>query len=513
MNDKGHAWFLGWIAFLLLVPGAFFGLPAGKLVVGATRILQGEVPYRDFWTMYAPGSLYLTAGLFSLLGRELFVQGLAACALAAAASSALFLLLRDAGVERRIATLCALVLALARWHTGIELSSYEPALLLALLAWRDVLARRHIRAGLLLGAAAVFKHDFAAYAAVGAALAVSLRRENPLPLLASALAVVLPAILLLAWRVGPEAWRDLVVFPATDFPLVRREPYPHFVPRPEALAAWVARPSGLAESRDAALAIGRYLVCFLPQVFFLAGLVVVARLRRNSPSALVLALALLPLYWMAAHVQQNTHVLTMAALSCIVFATAWSTRSLSRRGLAVAGTFHAIGLLVAPAVALAEMAREIPRAHVLEVPGAALVMVPEETHAAFRPIAAFVRQNVPAEEPIYVGLERHDATVISSPILYYLCDRRPAVRYHELHPGVTDREDVEAEMLGWIEGRRTRCLILWRFGWPKSRLDGIRDRSRAAVAGGGSDTLDLWIAGRFDRVASYGEYDVCWARP
>ena len=67
MNDKGRAWFLGLIAFLLLAPGAFYGLPSGKLVVGATRILQGEVPYRDFWTMYAPGSSYLTAGLFSSL--------------------------------------------------------------------------------------------------------------------------------------------------------------------------------------------------------------------------------------------------------------------------------------------------------------------------------------------------------------------------------------------------------------------------------------------------------------
>lgn len=513
MNDKGSAWFLGLVAFLLLAPGAFFGLPSGKLVVGATRILQGEVPYRDFWTMYAPGSYYLTAGLFSLLGRELVVQALASCALAAAASAVLFLLLRDAMVERRIASLCALVLALARWHTGLELSSYEPAFLLALLAWRDVLSRRLVRAGLLLGAAAVFKHDFAAYAAVGAALAVAVRRENPLPLLASSLVVVVPAILLLAWRAGPEAWRDLVVFPATDFPLVRGETYPHLVPRTQPLVAWVSHPSGVAEARDAALAIGRYITCFMPQVFVLAGLTVALRRGRKTPPALALALALLPLFWMAAHVQQNTHVLTMAALSAIVLATAWGTHSISRWALGVAGTFHALGLLVAPAVAFVQMARAIPRAHVLEVPGAALVMVPEETHAALRPIAAFVRQNVPADEPIYVGLERHDATVISSPILYYLCDRRPAVRYHELHPGVTDREDVQAEMLGWIEGRGARCAILWRFGWPKSRLDGIRDRSRRAVPGAGSATLDLWIAERFDRLVSYGEYDVCWMRP
>lgn len=512
MSDTRRAWFLGLAAFLLLAPGAFFDLPSGKLVVGATRILEGEIPYRDFWTMYAPGSLYLTAGLFSLFGPEILVQGLASCALTAAASSLLYLLLRDASVECRIASACALVLALARWHTGIELSSYEPAFLLAVLAWRDVLSGRLVRAGLLLGAAAVFKHDFAAYAAVGAALAIAVRRGNPLPMLASSLVLVVPAMLFLAWRAGPEAWRDLVVFPSTDFPLVRGEPYPHLVPPTRPLVAWVSHPGGIAETRGAVLAIGRYVGCFMPQVFFIVGLTVALRLGRKTPPALVLALALLPLFWMAAHVQQNTHVVTMAALSAMVFATAWSTHSLSRWALGVAGTFHAAGLLLAPTLAVVQMAREIPRARVLDVPGAALVMVPEETHAVMSPIAAFVREKVPPDEPIYVGLARHDATVISSPILYHLCDRRPALRYHELHPGITDREDVQVEMRNSIEERGARCAILWRFGWPRNRLDAIRDRHRRAVPGAGCEKLDAWIAERFGRLNSYGEFDVCWVR-
>jgi hypothetical protein len=510
MNDKRLAWLLGLVAFLLLAPGAFFGLPHGKIVVGAARILAGEVPYRDFWTMYAPGAHYLVAGLFALLGRELFVQALAACALAAAASSALFLLLRDAGASPRLAGLGAILLALARWHTGIELSGYEPALFLALLAWRDVLARRFVRAGLLLGIAAVFKHDFAAYAAVGAAMAIAIRRENPLPLLASALAIVAPGALLLAWRAGPDAWRDLVLFPATGFPAVRGEPYPHLVPRTEALAAWAAHPASPAEARGALLALGRFVACFAPELFLLAGLAIAIRRGRGTPPALVLALALLPLYWLAAHVQQNTHVLTMAALSMLVLAVAWSSRALPRWALGPAFAFHALGLLVGPAVALVETARGIPGAEVLEVPGAALVMVPRETHAVLRPLAAFVRQNVPTDEPIYVGLDRHDATVISSPILYYLCDRAPAVRYHELHPGVTDREEVQAEMLGWIEGRGTRCAILWRFGWPPERLDAIRDRNRRAVPGSGSTLLDEWLREHFAVAAVYGEQAIAW---
>jgi hypothetical protein len=44
------------VAFLLLAVGSFWGLPSGKAVAGALVILDGGVPYRDFWTMYAPAS-------------------------------------------------------------------------------------------------------------------------------------------------------------------------------------------------------------------------------------------------------------------------------------------------------------------------------------------------------------------------------------------------------------------------------------------------------------------------
>jgi hypothetical protein len=512
MSDKKTAWLVGIGAFLLLAPGAFFGLPEGKFVVGATRILSGEVPYRDFWTMYAPGSFYGTAALFAVFGHELFVQGLAACAVWAGAAAVFFLFLRDAGLGRRIAILCKLVFALARWKTGAELTSYEPAILLVLLAWRDVLSDRPLRAGLLFGAAALFKHDVAAYAAVGASLALLLERQSPLRLLSGSLAVVAPAAVIVAWQVGADAWHDLVVFPATDFPRVRAEPYPHLLPQIEPLAAWLARPSGLAEARAAALSVARWIECALPQLFFLAGCAAALRLRGRTPRAALLALAGMPLFWLAAHVQQNTHIHTLAALAMILFGLAWEARAVPRAVLGIAGAVYALGLLIAPAIGAASLAREFPRSRILGVPGASLVLVPDEPYEAFRPIAAFVRANVPEEEPIYVGLTRHDATVYSCPLLYFLCGRAPAVRYHELHPGVTDREDVQADMLGSIAGRGVRCVVLWQFGWPNERLDAIRERNRNAVPGAGSDLLDRWIAENFAEVAAYGEYHVLGLR-
>src|SRR4029434_508065 len=86
MNDKRLAWLLGLVAFLLLAHAAFFALPHGKIVVGAERILEGEIPYRDFWTMYAPGQFYLLALMFKIFGTHLLVEVIATSIVCAAAA-------------------------------------------------------------------------------------------------------------------------------------------------------------------------------------------------------------------------------------------------------------------------------------------------------------------------------------------------------------------------------------------------------------------------------------------
>ncbi|HEV2383037.1 MAG TPA: hypothetical protein VG206_24995 [Terriglobia bacterium] len=45
----------------------------GIILQGAERILRGQVPYRDFFSFYTPGSYYLTALLFKILGDSVLV--------------------------------------------------------------------------------------------------------------------------------------------------------------------------------------------------------------------------------------------------------------------------------------------------------------------------------------------------------------------------------------------------------------------------------------------------------
>lgn len=82
MWDNGTVRRDGLILLLLaLAAGAVFltywdvGLndDEGYLLGGVTRILDGQVPYRDFHHTYAPGRFYLIAALFRLAGEDLLV--------------------------------------------------------------------------------------------------------------------------------------------------------------------------------------------------------------------------------------------------------------------------------------------------------------------------------------------------------------------------------------------------------------------------------------------------------
>src|SRR5580704_15170186 len=39
----------------------------------AERVLHGQLPYRDFWTMYGPAQFYVLAAFFKVLGISVWV--------------------------------------------------------------------------------------------------------------------------------------------------------------------------------------------------------------------------------------------------------------------------------------------------------------------------------------------------------------------------------------------------------------------------------------------------------
>src|SRR5216683_394039 len=64
----------------------------GILLQGAQRILDGQVPYRDFFSFYTPGSFYFVAAVFKVFGDAFVVARMSLAITGAACSVVTYLL-------------------------------------------------------------------------------------------------------------------------------------------------------------------------------------------------------------------------------------------------------------------------------------------------------------------------------------------------------------------------------------------------------------------------------------
>ena len=103
-----------------------FEADEGIVLQGAERILRGEVPYRDFFTFYTPGSFYLVAFVLKLFGDTLIAARISLAVSGAACAIITFLLARRvcslgvalfAGVLATVAGSAYRFLVLHNWYS------------------------------------------------------------------------------------------------------------------------------------------------------------------------------------------------------------------------------------------------------------------------------------------------------------------------------------------------------------------------------------------------------------
>ena len=178
----------------------------GYLLGGVTRILDGQVPYRDFHHTYGPGRFYLVAFLFRLFGENLLVVRALWVALRVLIVGLAFVAGRRF-LSRPAAVAAALFFLAAPgpWH-----KSFFPLFLLANFLFLARLGRGTGRdaaaAGFVAGGTFLFRQDLGIFACLVYALLLLLRRwsdESPrrgAAFFLFALAAVLPFLLYFAFE-------------------------------------------------------------------------------------------------------------------------------------------------------------------------------------------------------------------------------------------------------------------------------------------------------------------------
>jgi hypothetical protein len=113
----------------------------------------------------------------------------------------------------------------------------------------------------------------------------------------------------------------------------------------------------------------------------------------------------------------------------------------------------------------------------------------------------YVREHVGEGEAIFVGGGRHDISVASDVMFYFLSARGSATKFHEFQPGVVSTARVQARMVDEIDRRGVKYVVLF------TGFDNVREPNLSAESSG-IRLLDDYLAAHFEEVREFGRYSV-----
>jgi len=512
------------LAGLIVVPLAPLGLniyDEGVRLYGADRVLRGETPYHDFFAYYGPGGFYFWALLFKMFGVQIIVARLAAVFLIALAAVSVFALARSAALSWPWAVIPVVALILP-FRSGSDFVICDPALALVLAAGAVLSIGRgrlptYLGAGALVGLAATFRHDFALYGAIAAAVttlchhwhglphsgdATSPERElladvwRPAALVAGMAVVIIPVYGLLALR-GPQVLIEMLLTNPRRLMVFRRLPYGYYELRDFSSA--MAGGYGFAK----AFAEGPTLIVLLapPLALGLCLSLLAWRTRRRilqrdgaiAPLLFVTICALgLAVYALGRG--DWYHVYPLYVLSALAGTIVAAPREPNVRrastNVAIASIIAAIVWIAA--LAVIEFWLTVP----LHVPRADAIRVRRDQAwlaDAVRDVSRYAGFG-----PIFVAAERHDRVHANAPVIYFLADRRSGTYFHDYIPGLTTSREVQQRIVSDLITNKVRTVII-----AKTPLPNEPNPSRISS---GISLLDDYLRSAFSPIRDTDRY-------
>jgi hypothetical protein len=471
----------------------------GLMLQAAARIAGGEVPYRDFWWFYPPGQPLLLGGLWHVLGpSQVEWRVLRVLCDATVALLAWRLALRG-GAPPRAALAAWLAVALAMAYPSGP-HPYPLTLVLCLAALL-VFEERPLLAGVLAGAAAFWRLEFAAYLILGILVACAVarapQRAGRFAGAAALTGVALYTPIVALAGIG-RSWDLLIDYPLTDFSAYQSLPFPVNYDGPLNTGSIGGFLSDSAEN---------LLLFYLPLVLVIGlatGLVALARTSsREAAWRLAVAIFAIGMGHYLITRPDVFHTAPLAVMASVLVAWALGSSvfaSVAGRALAVV----AVAVLAYVVVEGADRRwLELRRDYApLVLAPADGVRVPTGERADLERAVAALQARVPRGSPTYVATRRSDRVTSGYPLLYVLADRPNVSRYDIQAPGVVTSLAVQREIVEDLERARPAAVV--RDISPITAAPEPNESGRSS----GVRLLDEYLGRVYEPAARYGRFVV-----
>ncbi|GAB5465697.1 MAG: hypothetical protein Kapaf2KO_11330 [Candidatus Kapaibacteriales bacterium] len=489
-------------------------------LVGAERILAGEHPYLDFWTIYPPAQFYLLAGFFSFIGSSILAERLITLVTVIFLGWAWLAIAKRAhfGRSRYFG-----LLALSLWFFMFPLFGRAIPSALALLFASSVLLFRYFETrdnrlvyfvGFLTGLAALFRHDLAGFlfgVFFQAVFFFSLSQpeikdksksqrilfglKNAMKSVAGLVPLLIPFFIM--WHhLGIEyLWEHFIELPLGDFGDYRELPFPNpfILPDEGSAMAYIARSLlfwfPLAVFLITILGIiyrvikkkmilngKRFwieITCFNIGINLFNTAMVRSDLEHVMPAYLGAILCMLVIFdWIERPFRRGV-VTTLAMLSIMVFPTAYFARHIAE--LATSEKVIANDFGTFPSSLDRDFAEEYFKAvqvGTLNAKGGRTFSTPKKTNDF----------------------------VLGDLMIYHLTGTLPTGYFHEPHPGITNRFEAQETIIKSIDSIRPRLIYVTDFG--KSEEPNLSSNMKQA------DLLMPYIKSHYIKLETYGNYQI-----
>ncbi len=510
----------------------------GLMLFGADRVLHGDVPYRDFWTLYGPAGFYALAGLFAAFGETALVERLFDIGVKTAIVALSFELLLVFG--RRLTAVAGSLLILGlliylRNYSAPMFPAMAAILTAALASYRAVTrggpgaAAAAVVAGIAVGVAVLFRHDLGGYAlpCIAAFLLAQAWRCGPAARRSMGFGFGLGCVLVLAPVAAAFAWavparilvEDFIRIPLVVYPAVRALPFPNL---------HVLFDEALARRSPSALGVG---VVYLPPLVIVASLAAVWLRRRLTgpcaPSAVradraaffLLLVALDGLFLLKGLVRVSPVHMGPALIVSVIVVAAGAGLAVDRRwrtGLLAGGAVAAAMLIAKPFVLAAERSREAPHSGAAPavlanrwiVDAATLCRDPRlprlrcfRLDSSRQAVAEYLVEHGARGKYVYVGVGRHDKLFVNDLAIYFAAEVLAPTRWHDLHPGIQTTAAVQSEMLVEFAAKPPAYVVI------NTEWDDWSEPNASAVSSGVT-LLDDAIRGHYRPVFASGSLSV-----
>ncbi len=490
----------------------------GLAYLGAQNVLQGQIPYRNFFAVYPPGGLYFDATLFQVFGSSIFVARMAGVIITFLAVVCTFLIAKSITTQQYAVLSSILVVALV--------GGLSQALLLALIACiylfhlrtydrtRDLLVL-----GFITALSFLFRLDVGLYLFIALSViltlcnysgAMSVSRPKGrlykvvkvLGIYVSGILIIAVPVLILILRVVPlqDLNYQFIVYTRSIYPAFRSLPPPSLLTGNGMLRTFFYFP----------------IFVYLATSLWLGTQVIRHKTKLNEqpkPLFLLLFGALLVIYGSIridiGHLAP-TFAISTILFSWLIFSFIEEIRpTVKRRTIqAVKPAIKIAYLFTIMLVVLSLLSSALPALNpaqrglvALDINRAHEIYISPDEARNLTAAIAFIQAHVPKNQTIFVGNVQHEQITVNNVMFYFLAERASATKYYDLEPGVATTAAIQDQIIKDIATHDTKYVVLWGGG---ADFEPNQSQYKSGV-----NNLDNYIRANFVPVRHYGkEYTI-----